>query len=190
MNNRSISHPFFLCVSFLAVISFLYVISSAPLFAGPLPNDSEIEASAGFVHAQGSDTGSLNAEIAYGYYLSPGWQLGLRQALSYNFIDDRRDEWIATTTPFLAYHFRLTDAVLPHVGAFIGGAWNDRDFTGTLGPQAGVKFFFSPQTYIGLRYRYEWFFKRFERVDDNADNGNHVFNIGLGFVWGGTGTRR
>ena len=49
----------------------------------------------------------------------------------------------------------------------------------------GVKFFFNPQIYLGIRYRYEWFFNRFERVGRDADHGNHVFNIGFGYLWGG-----
>jgi Outer membrane protein beta-barrel domain len=188
MDQRFITNPF--SVFFLSVLFFLFLMPSTRAFAGPVANDSEIELSGGLFHSEGSDTGALNAEVSYGYFLSPGWQLGLRQALNYNFIEDQRDEWTATTAPFLAYHFRLTDAVLPHVGGFIGAAWNDRDITGTLGPQVGIKFFFSPQTYVGLRYRYEWFFNKFERINNNSDNGNHVFNIGLGFVWGGSGPRK
>ena len=42
---------------------------------------------------------------------------------------------------FVNYHFRVTDIIVPYLGAFIGAAWNDRDVTGTLGPQGGVKFF-------------------------------------------------
>jgi len=81
----------------------------------------------GFNHTQGSDTGSLNGDLSYGYYLTPGWEIGLRQALNYNFIDDKRDFWLATTTPFLLYNFRLTNIIVPYLGAFIGLAWNDRE---------------------------------------------------------------
>lgn len=151
----------------------------------PLAGDHEIEVAGGLFHAQDSDTGALNADIAYGYYLTPGWQLALRQALNYNFIDDKRDVWTATTAPVLNYHFHFSDRVLPFVGGFIGAVWNDRDATGTLGPNAGLKVFLTDQTYLGLRYRYEWFFDRIKTIDDNASHGNHVFNIGLGFVWGG-----
>jgi hypothetical protein len=176
--------------AYIYAVCFLFLISSTTVLAGPVANDHEVEVSGGLVHSEGTDTGNLNLDLSYGYYLSPGWQLGLRQALNYNFIEDQTDEWTATTAPFLAYHFRLTDTVIPHLGGFIGAAWNDRDITGTLGPQVGVKFFFSPQTYVGLRYRYEWFFNKFERINNNSDNGNHVFNIGLGYVWGGSGPRR
>ena len=60
----------------------------------------------------------------------------------------------------------------------------------TISPEPLVpgptKIFLSDQTYLGLRYRYEWYFNRLNRVDNNADHGNHVANIGIGFVWGGS----
>jgi hypothetical protein len=45
---------------------------------------------------------------------------------------------------------------------------------------------------LNLGYRYEWFWDKFERINNESDNGNHVFNIGVGFMWGGSGagTRR
>ena len=63
----------------------------------------------------------------------------------YNFIDDGNDVWIATTASFVNYHFRITDIIVPYLGAFIGAAWNDRDVTGNLGPQAGHQFFVHEQ---------------------------------------------
>ena len=161
------------------------VLISTPVQSAPVGGDNEIEAAAGFFHAQGSDSGSFNVDVQYGRYLTPGWEIGIRQALNYNFIDDGRDAWVATTTPFLAYNFHFNDYVIPFLGVAAGAAYNDNDITGTLSPNAGVKIFLSDQTYLGLRYRYEWYFNRLNRVDDNADSGNHVGTIGIGFVWGG-----
>lgn len=154
--------------------------------AAPNEGASEVQVSAGFFHTQGSDTGNLNADLSYGYYFTPGWQLGFRQGLNYNFIDDHRDFWIATTTPFINYNFRVTDIIVPYLGAFIGLVWNDRDVTGTAGPQGGIKFFVHDQTFLNLGYRYEIFFNRIKAIEDNASRGNHVFNVGIGFTWGGT----
>jgi hypothetical protein len=168
-----------------AIFVFILLASSAAT-AAPLRGAHEAQISGGFFHAEDSDDGSLNADLSYGYYLTPGWQLGVRQALNYNFIDDRRDFWIATTSPFLNYHFRLTDIIVPYVGGFLGLVWNDRDATGTLGPQVGVKFFVHDTAFLNLGYRYEWFFDRIRAVDNNASEGNHVFNIGIGLTWGGT----
>lgn len=168
----------------MAAVLFVFVLGGTAL-AAPNRGASELLVSGGFFHAQDSDDGSLNADLSYGYYLTPGWQLGVRQAVNYNFIDDRRDFWIATTSPFLNYNFRLTDIIVPYAGAFLGLVWNDRDATGTLGPQAGVKFFVHDTAFLNLGYRYEFFFDRIKTIDDNASRGNHVFNVGVGLTWGG-----
>jgi hypothetical protein len=168
---------------FLALIAL--VLIAKPSHSAPVDGDNEVEAAAGFFHAQGSDTGAFNADLQFGRYLTPGWEIGIRQALNYSFVDGGRDRWVATTTPFLVYNFHFNNIVIPFLGVAIGAAYNDNDITGTLGPNAGVKIFLSDQTYLGLRYRYEWFFKSLNRIDNNADHGNHVATIGIGFVWGG-----
>jgi hypothetical protein len=169
--------------AFFALIAL--VLISTPAQSAPVGGDNEVEAAAGFFHAQGSDSGAFNADLQYGRYLTPGWEVGIRQALSYNFIDHGSDTWVATTTPLLTYNFHFNDYVIPFLGLGAGIAYNDRDITGTLGPNAGVKIFLSDQTYLGLRYRYEWYFNRLNQADNNADHGNHVATIGIGFVWGG-----
>jgi hypothetical protein len=179
-------------LAFVSCVMISFLAGAINVNAAPRQGASELQVSGGLFHAEGSDVGNLNLDLSYGWYLSPGWQLGFRQAVNYNFIDDASDQWIATTAPFVNYHFRVTDIIVPYLGAFIGAAWNDRDVTGTIGPQGGVKFFVHEQAFLNLGYRYEWFWNRFRRIEDESDNGNHVFNIGIGFTWGGTGpsTRR
>jgi len=167
-----------------AIFILCFGISTAN--AAPGAGASELQAAGGFTHAEGSDSGNLNADLSYGFYLTPGWQVGFRQALFYNFIEDARDVWIATTAPFINYNFRLTEVIVPYLGGFIGLAWNDRDATGTIGPQAGVKFFVHDRAFLNLGYRYEFFFNRIKVIDDNFSDGTHVFNIGIGLTWGGT----
>ena len=166
-----------------------WLLGDAAVIAATSGGASEIQVSAGLFHAQDSDSGNLNADLSYGYYLTPAWQLGIRQALNYNFIDDGSDFWLASTAPFINYHFRLTDIIVPYLGAFIGLVWNDRDATGTIGPQAGVKFFVHDRTFLNLGYRYEFFFNRIDAIDNNTSDGNHVFNVGIGFTWGGASAR-
>jgi opacity protein-like surface antigen len=171
---------------FTAMVFASLVLGGAIAAAAPDAGSSEVQVSGGFFHTEDTDTGSLNADLSYGYYFTPGWQVGFRQGLNYNFIDDQRDFWIATTTPFLNYNFRLTDIIVPYLGAFIGLVWNDRDATGTIGPQGGVKFFVHDKAFLNLGYRYEFFFDRIRSIDNNASDGNHVFNIGIGLTWGGS----
>ena len=173
----------------VAYAIFLMLIGLNPVYATPVDGDSEAQVSAGFSHAQGTHSGNFNGDLSYGYYLTPGWELGLRQAFDYNFINRAPDAWHATTTPFLHYNFRVNNVLVPYLGLAGGVVWNDRDVTGTMGPAAGAKLFVTDQTFLNIGYRYEWFFKSFEAARDNRTHGNHVANIGFGIVWGGSGPR-
>ena len=173
--------------STMTLVLVLVISWTTLAFGRPRTNDNELEFSGGFFHARGSDTGALNLDLSYGYFLSPGWEAGLRQALNINFIDDARDVWTATTAPFLKYNFPLSDNVVPFAGGFLGLVWNDRDVTGTLGPNVGSKFFFNDQTYLTAAYRYEWFFDSIKTAANSRSQANHVLNFGIGFVWGGAG---
>lgn len=169
----------------ITVILLALLFGNNAALSAPVAGMSEFQVSGGFFHAQDSDTGSLSTDLSYGYYFTPGWQVGIRQGLNYNFIDDQRDFWVATTVPFLNYNFRVTDIIVPYLGGFMGLVWNDRDTTGTIGPQGGVKFFVHDRAFLNLGYRYEFFFDRIKSIEDNASHGNHVFNIGVGLTWGG-----
>ena len=162
----------------------LTTVSGSLSWAGPADGDSEIEVAAGFFHAQGSSTGAFSADLKYGYFLTRGWELGLRQGLNYNFIDGGRDFWTATTTPFLHYNFNFGRFV-PYLGGSIGLLYNDQKVTGVAGPNAGLKLFFDDQTYLSVGYRYEIYFSSLPAIDNNSHHGNHVANIGIGFEWGG-----
>lgn len=161
----------------------LVVFCAVAAQAAPTGGANEIQVSAGVFHAQGSNSGNFNADVSYGYYLTPGWEIGFRQALNYDFIDGARDFWVATTTPFILYNFHLSDILIPYLGVHGGVVWNDDRTTGTFGPSAGLKLFFARQTFLNIGYRYEWFFKSFRSAVDNRTHGNHIANIGIGFDW-------
>jgi hypothetical protein len=175
-------------VSWLFAGALVVVLGMGNGYVAAAPGDgaSEVQLGAGFNHREGTDISELNADLSYGYYLTPGWQIGFRQALEYDFVDDGRDFWLATTTPFINYHFRLTEIIVPYLGAFIGLAWNDRDTTGVVGPQGGIKFFVHNNAFLNLGYRYEIFFDRIRAIDNNSSRGNHVLNLGVGLAWGGS----
>jgi len=149
-----------LTASMACLVGLLF---AAPSYSQPVPTDREIQASGGFFHAQGADVGTASGDISYGYFLqgNRAWEIGLRQGLSYAFIDHGKDAWSATTVPFFNYHFydfSKDDRLVPFVGGFLGGTWNDDDATGTLGPELGAKYFVNDRTFLRIGYRYEWFF--------------------------------
>src|SRR4051794_8997824 len=110
----------FLSLITAALISSLHAVAGA----APRAGDNEILVSGGASHQQNTDSGNFNFDVSYGYFLSPGWEVGLRQALSYNFVDNGRDIWALTTAPFLNYNFRLGETVVPYLGAFLGAGYN------------------------------------------------------------------
>jgi hypothetical protein len=171
---------------------FVGLLFAAPSYSQPVPTDREIQASGGFFHAQGADVGTASGDISYGYFLqgNRAWEIGLRQGLSYAFIDHGKDAWSATTVPFFNYHFydfSKDDRLVPFVGGFLGGTWNDDDATGTLGPELGAKYFVNDRTFLRIGYRYEWFFNtlNLRGVTRNRSDGNHVVAFGIGFLFGG-----
>jgi hypothetical protein len=170
----------------------LFLLVSSPAVAQPLAQDNEVTFAGGFFHTQHSDAGSLNIDGSYGYFLDPQMEAGLRVNYSGTFNDNDRDAWLITTAPFFDFHFRKIserDSLIPFVGGFVGGAWNDQDGDGVIGPEGGIKVFFSSNTFMAARYRYEWYFNNLDVGTDSSD-GNHVVTIGFGYVWGGEGNRR
>lgn len=77
------------------------------------------------------------------------WEVGIRQGFFYTLSDEASDVWRATTTPFIDYHFRdgtNEQTIVPFVGGFVGAVWNESDFTGAIGPEAGLKAYMSDST--------------------------------------------
>src|SRR5438445_8970185 len=97
---------------FASVLSFPLAVFGVKLsYAAPVAGDNEVEAAGSFTHSQGSNTGNFTPDVAYGYYLTPGWEVGLRQALSYNFIDGARDQWRATNMQIFFLNFTFVRLV-------------------------------------------------------------------------------
>ena len=170
----------------LAAIGFAAAIAATPTaYAIQDQGDKEIEFAGGFSHAAGSDTGTVNADVSFGYYAAPRLSLGIRQTLSYAFIDDASDLWTASTIPFVNYYFETSSPNFrPFVGAFVGAAYNEDSATGTAGPSLGFKYFLNDSTAVVTRFRYEWFFDDLSIKDatDTAD-GNYIATVGMSFSW-------
>jgi hypothetical protein len=171
--------PIFVAVSLAALVA-------APVSYGfQEQGTNEVELSGGFTHVSDSDVGTVYADVAYGYFIAPRIDLGLRQTLTYNFVDEGSDTWIASTIPFINYNFETANPNLrPFLGAFVGAAYNNDDTTGIAGPAVGVKYFLTDSTAVVARYRYEWFFDdvTFKDATDTSD-GSHVFTVGLSYNW-------
>jgi hypothetical protein len=184
--------------SFLSIVcGSLVLLSNVGIaLSQPLAEDQAVFLSGSYFRPLGSGTGSVNLDAAYSYHFDdPSFELGLRQSFTLNHNDDAPDVWNAVTAPFVNYNF-LGDnlfgiphptTIVPFVGAFVGAVWNDEDFTGTVGPQGGLKAYLSRNTFIAATYRYEWFFDEIGDADETQD-ANHVVSLGIGYQWGGSRT--
>ena len=72
--------------------SMLVAGSVGTAHAAQQKGDSDIQMAGSFFHAQGADSGTLNVDIGYGYYLTDSWELGILQTVGYSFIDDADDQ--------------------------------------------------------------------------------------------------
>lgn len=169
----------------LIVSAFLLGVAGST-YAQPSADAREVSGAASFFRPIGSGTGALNLDATYGYSTTDAVQVGVRQSLNLIDSDSASTVWNAVTSPFLNYHFLGGDVLVPYIGGFLGGVWNDDDITGTAGPQGGVKMYISPSSFVGLNYRYEWFFEEIGDANE-TQNANHVATVGLGYTWGGHG---
>ena len=176
-------------ITAIALAAFMMTTAiSSSVQAAQDQGDSSFELGGSFFHAQGAEVGTLNLDLSYGHFFSESLEVGLIQSLGYSIIDDADDEWIASTIPFINYHFLgLSDnnTFQPFVGAFIGASYNEDDITGTIGPQIGFRSYITDKTYISVKYRYEWFFDDLEinEIEDESSDGNHVVTLGVGFLF-------
>ncbi|BCS96660.1 hypothetical protein DSLASN_22920 [Desulfoluna limicola] len=177
------------CISRVFIVLFMVLVGLVAVSnASQGSGDNTLQLSGSFTHSQGADSGVLNLDVAYGRLLTDSLEIGILQYLGYSFIDNADDTWVASTIPYINYHFSGSsgsDKFLPFVGAFIGASYNDEDTTGTIGPQLGFKSFVKDSTFILVRYRYEWFFDELtvDDVEDSKSDGNHVVTLGVGFIF-------
>ena len=166
-------------------IGCVAILAAAPAYTFQDTGDKEVEFTGGFSHTDGTDVGTVNADVSLGYYVAPRVNVGIRQTLSYNFVDNGEDTWTASTIPFVNYNFDTGNPNFrPFIGAFAGAAYNDDDTTGTIGPALGFKYFLSDNTALVARYRYEWYFEEltFNDATETAD-GNHIVTVGMSYLW-------
>lgn len=174
MKSKSLIH--------LAVLAGFLSVFASLTYAQPRENDKEILFSGSFFRPIGSGAGQFNADARYGYFVSPMLEVGIRQSYTLNHNDDSPDVWNAVTAPGARFHFNSGGPLVPYLGAFVGAVWNDDDFTGTVGPETGLKYYITDDVFLNAEYRYEWFFEEIRDADEVQD-ANHVVAMGIGYNW-------
>lgn len=132
----------------------------------PTTNTREINI-AGSLFLDGSKPYALSG--TYGVFTSPSLELGVTGSVA----GASHSKTLTTFGGFGDYYFRgnaTTDnPLLPYIGLFAGYAHKDTS-DGSIGGQAGVKYFFNPNVAGTLEYQYR-----------STKNGNGTNQIVLGF---------
>lgn len=124
-----------------------------------------------------------------GFRLRERLELGVQQTVNYAGIADAEqiwdseEIWRGRTAAFANFDWNDRDRdFVPFIGAFAGLDYDADNASVFMGPHAGFSQYLDGQTFVRLKYRYEW------RVDDleqhdiagTADEGQHIVSIGLG----------
>lgn len=139
------------------------------IVAGVGANDDEFNA------------GGLNLAASVGYYFTEWFEVSLRQGVS--MIDAGRglsDRWDASSLGAIDFHIPL-GTVVPYVGANFGYVYGDTtDETLAAGPEAGIRIYVKPETFLLISAEYEFFFDSQDRIDDAFEDGTFLYGLGFG----------
>lgn len=149
---------------------------------GPEAGDVEFTLGANGNNDNEFDSGGFSGATSLGYFFNEHVELGLRHSMSFFDADDVDATFAATTRAFGDFHFDL-DRFQPFLGANIGIRYGNGeiDETGTIAPEAGLKFFALENAFVLAMAEYQWFFNEVDDLDDTADDGQFVYTLGLGF---------
>ena len=148
---------------------------------GPDEGDWEFTLTGNGVSDKDFDTNIFGFAASVGYFFNPHLEVAIRQSLNFISDDDDDDELAGSTRAAIDYHFDL-DQWWPFVGGSFGGVYGDAiDDAWTGGIEGGVKWYVKPETFIFGMIEWLWFFDDGSDFDDNFDDGQFVYTLGVGF---------
>ncbi len=126
--------------------------------------------------------GSVNANGSFGYFVTDGFELTVRQSVSYSDGGQGQKQiWNGSTRGGADYNFDL-GRWRPFIGANIGYVYGQGvSDTWEAAPEAGVKFFVNDTTFIYTQVEYQFFFRDTGDANDSFKDGQFVYSLGVGF---------
>ncbi|MEX2671190.1 MAG: outer membrane beta-barrel protein [Phycisphaeraceae bacterium] len=170
----------YLMMSFLAVaVMSAPALAQAPGAFGPREGDWEMTLSGFGSSDRDLDTGGFAITGSLGHYVSRELMVGVRQDLNWLGGQDTADDYQAATRAVAQYHFDHGEW-RPFIGANVGYKYGRaRDDSGTLGPEAGVKWYLQETTFLYGRAGYDIEFRN--RDDIDGSRGSWAYALGIGF---------
>lgn len=155
----------------LALFSLYFPSAS---YAEQAMGDRELVLSGGGTSPGGFDTTNASANAQYGYFLRKAWEVGVRQALSFDDLGEH--SFINGATSAFTDVFLDLGNWQPFIGASAGvdyGPLRNEHFI--IGPEAGIKYYVKDKTFIIARASYLF------DVNNSVDEGNTTYTLGIGF---------
>jgi hypothetical protein len=151
---------------------------------GPEGSNWELTLNGSGFNDKDFDNGAFGGGFSIGYFLNENFELALRQSV--NYVDTEAidgSDTVASTRLAADVHFDL-GRLQPFIGVNAGGLYGDEiPDTFLAAPEAGVKLYIKPEAFLMLLGEYQFFFKDVEDADDNFENGQFVYTVGVGFNW-------
>lgn len=127
-------------------------------------------------------SGSINANASLGYFVTDGFELSIRQGLTYADAGKNSDSIVNGNTRVAADYNIDLGRWRPFVGANIGYVYGDGvTDTWEAAPEAGLKFFVNDTTFLFGSIEYQFFFRDAGNADNAFDDGQFVYTLGIGF---------
>jgi hypothetical protein len=165
-------------------ILLISLLSAATATAAQAPVDRgswELTLAATGTSNKDFDEHAIGINAGLGYFFFDHLELTLRQTGVY--VKSEATTANGSTQFALDWHFPLgrRGEIQPFIGANAGYFYGDT-FTDTFeyAPEAGVKYFVNPTTFIFFRAEYQIFAKDFTGNSDSADR-QYTYGIGIGF---------
>jgi hypothetical protein len=168
----------------LAVAGLAIAAAATPSYAIDQEGKWEVTLLGSGTSDKDFDNGGFAFNGTLNYYFTDQFSVGVRQGASYQDVSGSDDVWQGQTRVGAFYHFNYdeTQRWVPYIGANIGYIYGDNvSDTWVAGPEAGLKFFVNDTTFISGSVGYEFLFDDGDSAEDNIDDGQFFYSLGIGF---------
>lgn len=123
------------------------------------------------------DNNTLGLDISYGWFSNPNLEFSGRQSV--NFADvGGENAWNGSTRVAMDYHW-TGGRWRPFAGVEAGFVYGDGvSESGIIGPEAGIKYYLKPDTFVFWREEYQVFMHSSQ--NDKFSNGSFIHTFGIG----------
>ncbi|RJQ82510.1 MAG: hypothetical protein C4519_07850 [Desulfobacteraceae bacterium] len=147
---------------------------------GPEAGDWEFTIQGSGTSDDDLDNNFAGLDASLSYYLSNGFQLGLRQGASWVDPGPGSDRWNGSSRLFMDYNFNL-GRLRPFLGISAGYLYGeDTDERWIAGPEAGLKLFVQRKAFLFALGEYNFTFEDSDEIDEVYEDGRFVYALGIG----------